>query len=287
VYFDPWFIRFQPAHLSFEVVALSVAAIIRPRSSRPQVNHQEGITIMLRRLALLLGLASLVSLGSLTVSAGQTLYPDLKTRPPRDLSFAQRDDVGWVLRFTNTVANVGQGPLELQGDPNTSPGEEHPIFQNFYDAAGKLTGRKQVATDTIFHPEHNHYHFADFGASVLLERKAGSTRYRATSMTGAKTSFCIEDVDEVIEGSSEQTYTECGTDLQGLTPGWSDIYASDLWGQWIVIGDEPLADGKYGLKSTVDPDNLLDEGTRKREHNNSAITYFTVTNGVIQIQNGK
>jgi hypothetical protein len=272
----------------FEVAALSVAAVIRPLSTWPQVDHGEGITIMLRRLALLLGVASLVSLGPLTVSAGQTLYPDLKTRPPRDLSFAQREDVGWVLHFTNTVANVGQGPLELQGDPNTGEGDAHPIFQNFYNADGKLTESKQVATDTIFHPEHNHYHFTDFGASVLLERKAGSTRYRATSMTGAKTSFCIEDVvEDLVGGGSEQTYTECGTDLQGLTPGWSDIYASGLWGQWIVIGDEPLPDGKYGLKSTVDPDNLLDEGTRKREKNNGAITYFTVTNGVIQIQNGK
>jgi hypothetical protein len=235
-----------------------------------------------------LSIASIIGIGALPASAGRTLYPDLKTRPPRDLSFAHRDDVGWVLRFTNTVANVGQGPLELQGDPNTSEGDAHPIFQNFYDAAGKLTERKQVATDPIFHPEHDHYHFTDFGASVLLERKAGSTRYRATSMTGAKTSFCIEDVVEDLgEGDSEQTYTECGTDLQGLTPGWSDVYASDLWGQWIVIGDEPLADGKYGLKSTVDPGNLLDEGEKKREKNNSAITYFAVTNGVIQIQNGK
>jgi len=237
---------------------------------------------------LVLSVTSIIGIGALPTSAGRTLYPDLKTRPPRDLSFAQRDDVGWVLRFTNTVANVGQGPLELQGDPNTSAGEEHPIFQNFYDADGILTESKQVATDTTYHAEHNHYHFTDFGASVLLERKAGSNRYRATSMTGAKTSFCIEDVVEDLgEGDSEQTYTECGTDLQGLTPGWSDIYASDLWGQWIVIGDKPLADGKYGLKSTVDPLNLLDEGAKKREKNNSAITYFTVTNGVIQIQNGK
>jgi len=83
-------------------------------------------------------------------------------------------------------------------------------------------------------------------------------------MEGAKTSFCIEDVDEVISGGSAQTYTECGTDLQGLTPGWSDIYASDPFGQWIVIGDQPLPDGKYGLKSTADPRNLLDEGKRKK-----------------------
>jgi hypothetical protein len=137
------------------------------------------------------------------------------------------------------------------GTPHHRRGHEQAIYQYLYDAAGNRTESKRVATDTIFHPEHNHYHFTNFGSSVLLERNAGSTRYHTTSMKGAKISFCIEDVADL--GDSDPNCTKCGSDLQGLTPGWGDKYQSPLFGQRVVIGNEPLADRKYGLKSTVDP----------------------------------
>src|SRR4051812_33394801 len=175
-------------------------------------------------LILVLSLASFVGTTSLPGLAGQTLYPDLQTLPPTDLSFENQNGL-WVLRFTNTVANRGKGPLELEGHPNTSPDDEQAIYQNLYDGAGNQTKHKRVATDLIYHPEHQHYHFTDFGSSVLLARDAGSSKYRKTNMKGEKTSFCIEDVTPV-GGSDPREYTACSTDFQGMSPGWADIYPS-------------------------------------------------------------
>src|SRR3954468_1332026 len=80
-------------------------------------------------------------------SAATTLYPDLKTLPPRALQF-DRADVGTgdsgntgvhnVLRFTNTVWNSGQGPLVVSAhlDPATKRGNAN---QRIYDDAGNFT----------------------------------------------------------------------------------------------------------------------------------------------------
>jgi hypothetical protein len=100
-------------------------------------------------------------------------------------------------------------------------------------------------------------------------------------MEGAKTSFCIEDRDDL--GGSDQTYTACSAEEQGISPCWRDTYTSDLDGQWVVLGSQRPADGQYGLQSTLDPRNLLDEGARRRERNNTEVTYFTVTGGQIQV----
>src|SRR5262245_3739566 len=83
-----------------------------------------------------------------------SLYPDLRTQLPRQLAFAQTTINGvntWVLRFSNTVANLGEGRLELQGDtaPQSGPGVPKPIYQNLYDAhrGGNLTSHLQVTDD--------------------------------------------------------------------------------------------------------------------------------------------
>jgi hypothetical protein len=235
-------------------------------------------------LLVVLSVASLVGIDSLPASAGVTLYPDLKTLPPSELAFDRLPGGTWVLRFTNTVANAGEGRLELQGEPNTDPNKPQTVYQNLYDADGTQTQHNPVATDTVFHPDHNHYHFTDFASSVLLKRDAGSKRYYETTKKGAKTTGCIVDWVDVSEAETEQLYTTCDQDLQGLTPGWADPYYAELDGQWVVLGKskKPLRDGEYGLKSTADPRDLLDEGARHREHNNTAVTYFTVRNGQIR-----
>jgi hypothetical protein len=229
-------------------------------------------------LMLLLSVGSLVGLGSVSVSAGKTLYPDLQMLPPTDLAFDQISGGTWVLRFGSTVGNAGPGRLELEGKPNTKPHTPQKVYQNLYDAAGTRTSHRAVATDTVFHPDHDHYHFTRFSSTVLLARDAGSTRYRETKKKGAKTSFCIVDSYTMPGAETDPLYTTCET-KQGLTPGWSDTYDSDVAGQWVVLGDteEPLKDGEYALRSTVDPRNLLDEGGRKSERNNTAVIYFTVS----------
>ena len=211
--------------------------------------------------------------------AGAPRYPDLRTLRPADLRFAVLADGTHVLRFSNTVWNAGEGRLELEGDPHPQEGTTKAIYQNLYDAptGGALVSHKEVDGDAVYHPSHEHYHFADF-SNYLLLKKAKNGRYRATTKQGVKTGFCILDSAR-FRGSYAAQYATCGRALQGLTVGWGDVYGDWLDDQWVVLGDRRLADGEYGLRSTADPKNKLDEAGR--DGNNAATAYFTVSGGQI------
>jgi hypothetical protein len=214
--------------------------------------------------------------------SGATLYPDLRTLPPSNLSFDRLNDGTHVLRFANTVWNAGEGRLELEGDPHPRPGVAKKIFQNLYDApaGGHLVSQRQVASDVVYHESHQHFHFADFASYLLLARD-GSGRYQATTKKGTKTSFCIMDTIRVDGGYRDQ-YRVCGRELQGLSVGWGDEYGAELPDQWIALGAQPLADGEYGVQSIADPKGVLNEGGGGREADNAAVTYFTVRQGGIR-----
>ncbi|MCA9877472.1 MAG: hypothetical protein KC442_06815 [Thermomicrobiales bacterium] len=211
------------------------------------------------------------------------LYPNLRTLPVEDLAFDEHPDNAEVhiLRFSNTVWNAGEGRLELESDVDSTDMPK-PIYQNLYDApvGGKQVERKRIASDFIYHPYHNHFHFADFAEYLLLGKNANG-EYRPMMTEGTKTSFCIMDTLRQ-SGDYPSQYETCNADLQGLTPGWADTYGSLLWDQWIILGDQPLPDGEYAVQSTADPKGLLDEGGGAREKDNVATTYFTVDGGVLR-----
>ena len=222
----------------------------------------------------------LVGGGAQVAGQGTALYPDLRTQRPSDLRFDRLSDGTHILRFSNTVWNAGSGRLELQGDPHPRRDVAKKIYQNLYDAAvgGTRVSSRQVASDTIYHEGHQHYHFADFASYLLLKRDANGV-YQPTAKKGTKTSFCIMDTARV-SGSYSAQYTNCGMVLQGLTVGWGDTYGYWLAGQWIVLGSSRLANGTYAVQSIADPRNLLAES---RDDNNVGTTCFTVQRGKIQI----
>lgn len=214
------------------------------------------------------------------------LYPNLQTLPVSDLSFAMHPDPDrasqHILRFANSVWNAGEGPLELESEVDPTSDQPKPVYQNLYDApvGGNLIEHRLVGSDFIFHPQHNHFHFTDFAEYRLLGKEA-SGEYRPMKTEGIKTSYCVMDTWRKT-GKAASQYTTCNADRQGLSPGWADTYRADLYDQWIVLGDQSLADGEYAVKSIADPRGLLDEGGGEREKDNTAITYFTVKSGVIK-----
>lgn len=216
------------------------------------------------------------------VGGGAPLYPELRTRPATKLSFDRLTDGTYVLRFNNTVWNAGEGRLEIEGNPNpTRNVAKKKIYQNLYDApvGGELVSHKVVNSDLLYHPSHNHFHFSNFASYLLLKRLA-SGDYANTTMKGTKTSFCIMDTGRY-SGSFTSQFQECDNALQGLSVGWGDTYTANLPDQWVVLGDQPLAEGEYGIQSTADPAGVLDEGGGERENNNVNVTYFTVSSGQI------
>ncbi len=208
------------------------------------------------------------------------LYPDLEALLPDKLEFFRLGDGTYVLRFTSTVWNSGEGPLELEAPTSPQTGKSGQLYQNLYDAAvgGTRVSRRKVAGRISYHATHNHFHFNDF-ASYQLLRRDGAGAYVPIG-EGTKTSFCIID-SVLVTGPYAARYDRCERVRQGLTPGRGDTYAFNLPEQWVEVGPEPLVDGRYALQVTADARHLLAEGGGEREQNNAATGYFTVTNGAI------
>lgn len=215
-------------------------------------------------------------------NAGPALYPDLQTLPLRDLQFDQLEDQTSVLRFTVEIWNAGEGRVEISAPASDEDGEDVALFQNLYDSAveGRLAEKRPVAGRVIFHPDHGHWHFANFARYELLDCNAPGECQPVG--LGAKVSFCLIDSElEDLDVPWQRQYTVCESSLQGITPGYSDLYLWSLPEQWVVLPDGPLADGEFAVRVTADPDHLLDEGGGEREENNTATAYFTVINGQI------
>lgn len=137
----------------------------------------KGIAMARRSVLLVLALlliASMLPGPGPGTAAGAALYPDLKTTKPSGLYFdrvTMSDGLShFVLRFSNTVWNAGEGRLELQGDPN--PSGNNKIYQNIYDGTtdGTRVIQRQVSSDIIYHPSHYHYHFEGFASYQLMNR---------------------------------------------------------------------------------------------------------------------
>lgn len=188
--------------------------------------------------------------------------PDLQTLPPFDLTI-DTSRGGKLLRFSNTVANLGSGRLELRpqnpsllgallGTAGTSR-----VYQVIYthDASGSwVKGRERLAGTAQFHAAHNHWHFERFARYDLHVAAADGSMGHSLNRVSEKTTFCVIDTDRIsttIEHAEAQRYVLCGrNDTTGLSVGWGDTYGHQLDGQWVDVSG--LGDGVYWLVSTAD-----------------------------------
>lgn len=250
-----------------------------------------------------MSLLVLVTTSSDATAAGPPLYPDLRTMPPSDLRFdiVTVDSPGApqqrkVLRFSNTVANVGQGPLELYGTLQTgSTGKYVKVEQRIYDRDGLLSTTKDVGTFE-YHEAHAHWHFADFASYQLYAASGTTLGQPLLEKKGTKTGFCLLDttrIQRLADSPRLGVYTQCGTLsdasptlTQGISVGWGDTYRASLAEQWVDLGPADgtayLADGDYAIWSKVDPTTKLAEGGNSLT-NNIATTFFRVQGGRIKI----
>lgn len=213
---------------------------------------------------------------------GPPRYPDLVALPPEDLYFSTEligDDVPHhLLRFTTSVENSGEGPLELVG--STQPGAGEDVVQTVYDMKtdGTVVEEHYLGIDLIFHPEHHHFHLNHFASYELLREEPNGDLVPIGE--GGKQSSCLLDTLPVTADLPYvRTYEECELERQGISVGWKDVYSASLPDQWVDLGSEPLTDGAYVLRYSVDPLQQIEEDGRTG--NNVGETRFTVRNGEI------
>lgn len=191
--------------------------------------------------------------------------PNLRTRKPTSLTI--RVESGRkLLRFSNVVANVGDGPLEVEPVNNPDTGTTD-AYQDVYthDLAGNWVLLYQRFAGTfVFHPEHDHWHFEDFSEYALHRVTSSGGVGEVVSGQQDKVSFCITDSQHAnanLEHFSDvPAYPSSNCDqnaTQGLSVGWADRYGWRLPGQYVDVTG--IANGKYWLVSTADPVDRLVE----------------------------
>jgi hypothetical protein len=132
-------------------------------------------------------------------------------------------------------------------------------------------------------------HYTGFGLSRLWATDATGARVGHSPVrTARKVSFCIVDIEIdawAEKGNGPRTYptpeclvpTESDAEndylVQGLTPGWADVYDWFLPDQFIEVSG--VADGIYLLETIAYPDNTILEAN---ESNSCGSVYVRLSN---------
>jgi hypothetical protein len=199
------------------------------------------------------------------------------------------------MRFEQTFGNIGEGAAELRfAVPKVTP---QPLTGTAYARTYYSDGPQHFVDSPAgtweWHEAHQHYHYDNFVQSRLWAADANGQRVGTAPVSvGRKVSFCMEDerLDPPMWGQagvrprfyiapdclvfvpSAET-PDFNFLIQGVSPGWDDIYEWYLPGQYIEVAGIP--NGDYVLETIADPDNKLVESN---EHNNCGTVIIRLTN---------
>lgn len=229
-----------------------------------------------RRSRVAVGVLVIVALSALVVPAGgaqpsDALLPDLISDPPNPSFFKELNaadgSTQLVVTFDGYVHNIGQGALDLMGNPQLEGGMRQRVSTNGeWQDVGSPTVRFEVDDG------HNHFHLIEAVEYVLWNELQGQQ-----TAIGSKVGFCLVDSEQVSAGVDE-TYSEDGnnfceednpaaTELRmGISPGWRDIYDATTTLQWVDVSS--VAPGRYWIGAITDPRNEILESD---EDNNSLV----------------
>ncbi len=199
------------------------------------------------------------------------LLPDIVADPPvgGNAPEVQADAQGsrLLLRLDGFVHNRGPGPLEIRGE-NPSGGVMGTVRQRVYDDAGGFEDIAHTPAPSLIYEtndDHEHWHLLH-----AMRYSLWSEDKTVAVAPVQKVGFCLIDSQRVeAPASSKQVYSEdsdnfcrwqepdAASVFMGVSPGWRDIYGSNLAFQWVDISD--VAPGRYWLRSDADPDGVIAE----------------------------
>jgi len=202
------------------------------------------------------------------------LLPDLVSDPPEP--WGEAEVVTWggeamlVLRFEGYVTNLGDGPLDLSGDPRlTDPDDatSHDVWQRVRTSTGDWVALTKPPVRHETDDGHNHFHLMEIVAYSLWD-EAGTTQV----LPGSKVGFCMVDVealphrhpepgesayDEEVVENCRANQPDADSLRMGVTEGWRDVYESTVTLQWVDVSE--LSPGNYRLAAQADPYDIVVE----------------------------
>lgn len=181
------------------------------------------------------------------------------------------------VRFDTYSQNLGTVPLDLVTDDPTALSDTA-VSQCVSWRAPFVCRERTTVGGFTWHAEHSHFHYEDF-ASYEVRRvgRDGNPDYSAKGLVGRsdKVSFCLIDSIQVRpDAVPAPTYVLCTPVREGISPGWADIYTSDLEGQSVSLHGAP--DGRYALIITLDSANTVFESDNT---NNRVEVIIDISNG--------
>lgn len=221
---------------------------------------------------------------------------------------AQRDAQN-CLRFTNSIGNVGQGPLEVRlsfenATRALAPAVEGRFTQAVYHADGSV--RQVDAGGAEYHLAHEHYHKEGMATFTLHAYDNATGARGEVVQEGKKSSWCLVDMGLVEPGGGHRTTRpryplgspgegdwsrnprEGGSNCEAATPedpmvtgvsaGWYDMYEWFMPDQYVEVTDLP--EGTYELVSRANPDGTVLEADTT---NNAGGVVFEWADGEIRV----
>lgn len=227
-------------------------------------------------LAVIIALAATLAplTGQAQDSTAGTGLPDLISDPPRiwatqyvDMPNSPDGQRQRVMLFDGHIHNIGQGPLEISGNPQI----EGDVQQRVFDGAEWTA----VSTPTVQYETddgHNHFHLANAVEYSLWDITQG-TRLAEASKVG----FCLVDTEQREEGNEAayliEQFNYCSADdpdteslTMGISPGWRDTYDATITFQWVDVSSVPP--GFYWVGALTDPEDQIVESN---EDNNDLV----------------
>ena len=201
------------------------------------------------------------------IAAGGGRLPDIRTIVPQQLNLVNEHQHE-VLRFSNLIANNGDGPWRLRPefplDAAATGATQNAIQQvlDSTDSSGNVVCEKFVS-EFVYHPTHRHWHTDGI---ALFEVRVGSpTGDVFVSDFGArnsiKTTFCLIDWVKLVGPSNSgknttRTYFDCFGAFHGVSVGWADQYHHATDGQDLDITGV-VAGQEYFLVSITNSDGVF------------------------------
>jgi hypothetical protein len=216
-------------------------------------------------------------------SAAESQLPDLRALPPYEVQLAGPDENpfqgGTMLRFAMATLNAGTYALEILGTPKDT--QSNTASQCTAWMNGLCTGYEPVG-DVYFHQEHMHWHFRDYARYELRALVGHKPNWRPNGVVadGGKVSFCFADTEG--EDGAEPVYVKryndtCNPVIQGISPGWIDVYAWYTPGQLVDVTSVP--DGDYALAVTANAAQKLRETDYSNNRAYRLVRLSTAVNG--------
>ena len=182
-----------------------------------------------------------------------------------------------LVRFDGYVTNVGNGPLEIRGDPQLPQSDPQGVKQYAWSSGqgpGEVPSEVPAAAAPVLKFEtadsHDHFHLMN-----AMKYSLWNLDKTAEVAPGQKVGFCLYDLQTAPNPPpgltpDPQTYIDSVTHYcewkqpsshslrMGVSSGWRDVYDRSLAFQWVDVSE--TSPGTYLVASEADPGNTIWEG---------------------------